>query len=104
VRAFDSHGGDQDNPKKEMSMSEKKQRRGFAAMDPEKQREIAKRGGIAAHACGSAHEFTREEAGVAGKKGGETISSDREHMARIGRLGGEVRRRRAEERRKAAGE
>jgi general stress protein YciG len=74
-------------------------KRGFAAMDPEKQREIAKRGGIAAHVHGNAHEFTREEAGVAGKKGGDTISQDREHMARIGRLGGEVRRRRAAERR-----
>jgi uncharacterized protein len=45
--------------------------RGFAAMDEEKQREIAGKGGQAAHDKGSAHEFTSEEAREAGKKGGE---------------------------------
>lgn len=44
--------------------------RGFAAMDPAKQREIASRGGRAAHLKGTAHEFTPEEARVAGSKGG----------------------------------
>jgi uncharacterized protein len=44
--------------------------RGFAAMDPAKQREIASRGGKAAHLKGTAHEFTPEEARVAGSKGG----------------------------------
>jgi len=44
--------------------------RGFAAMDPAKQREIASRGGRAAHLKGTAHEFTTEEARVAGSKGG----------------------------------
>ena len=47
-----------------------KSRRGFAAMDPEKRRAIASRGGKAAQAAGTAHRFTREEAAVAGQKGG----------------------------------
>src|SRR5438067_7795810 len=50
-------------------MSEKS-RRGFAAMDPAKQREIASKGGKAAHAKGRAHEFTPEQAREAGRKGG----------------------------------
>lgn len=48
----------------------KKARRGFAAMSPEKQREIASMGGRAAHEKGTAHEFTSEEARAAGRKGG----------------------------------
>jgi hypothetical protein len=40
--------------------------RGFASMDPDKQREIASEGGKAAHASGNAHEFTSEEARKAG--------------------------------------
>jgi general stress protein YciG len=39
-------------------------------MDPQKQREIASKGGKAAHEKGTAHEFTSEEARIAGKKGG----------------------------------
>ncbi|HEU4409803.1 MAG TPA: KGG domain-containing protein [Polyangiaceae bacterium] len=46
-------------------------RRGFASMNPEKQREIASKGGKAAHAKGTAHEFTPEEARIAGRKGGQ---------------------------------
>ncbi|WP_298926223.1 KGG domain-containing protein [uncultured Ramlibacter sp.] len=42
--------------------------RGFAAMDPQRQREIASLGGRAAHQSGHAHEFTTEEARAAGKK------------------------------------
>jgi uncharacterized protein len=45
--------------------------RGFASMDPEKQREIARKGGRAAHQRGTAHEWTSEEAQGAGRKGGE---------------------------------
>lgn len=41
--------------------------RGFASMDPERQREIASQGGRAAHASGNAHEFTSEEAREAGR-------------------------------------
>lgn len=65
--------------------------RGFAAMDREKQRQIASMGGRAAHEKGTAHEFTSEEAREAGRKGGEAVSQDREHMAAIGRKGGESR-------------
>ena len=46
--------------------------RGFASMDPERQRQIASEGGRAAHASGNAHEFTSEEAREAGRKGGES--------------------------------
>ena len=61
-------------------------KRGFAAMSPEKQREIASMGGKAAHAKGTAHQFTSEEAREAGRKGGTAVS--RAHMAAIGRKGG----------------
>lgn len=44
--------------------------RGFAAMDPAKQRQIASMGGKAAHLKGAAHEFTPAEAREAGRKGG----------------------------------
>jgi general stress protein YciG len=64
-------------------------KRGFAAMDAQKQREIASMGGRAAHEKGTAHEFTSEEARRAGQKGGESVSRNREHMAAIGRKGGE---------------
>lgn len=47
-----------------------KQRRGFAAMDPRLVAEIASKGGKAAHAAGTAHEFTSDEARNAGRKGG----------------------------------
>lgn len=71
-------------------------RRGFAAMDPERQREIARKGGRAAHEKGTAHTFTPEEARTAGRKGGEAVSQNREHMAEIGRKGGESRVKSAE--------
>lgn len=45
--------------------------RGFASMDPAKQREIASKGGKAAHAKGTAHEWNSREAREAGRKGGE---------------------------------
>jgi general stress protein YciG len=58
--------------------------RGFASMDRNKQREIASKGGRAAHKKGAAHEWTREEAQAAGRKGGlarhrrpdDTLTSD----------------------------
>jgi general stress protein YciG len=68
-----------------------KSNRGFASMDTSKQREIASKGGKAAHAQGRAHEFTPDEARVAGRKGGEAVSRDRAHMAAIGRAGGQAR-------------
>lgn len=63
-------------------------KRGFASMDAAKQREIASKGGRAAHAKGTAHEFTADEAREAGRKGGMVVSQNREHMANIGRKGG----------------
>jgi general stress protein YciG len=76
---------------KEHTEIPEKKPRGFAAMDPERQREIASKGGRIAHLRGNAHEFTSEEAREAGRKGGQAVSKDRKHMARIGRLGGEAR-------------
>jgi len=67
------------------------EKRGFAAMDPEKQREIARRGGRAAHEKGTAHEFSTDEAREAGRKGGIAVSADRQHMAQIGSEGGRRR-------------
>jgi len=46
-------------------------KRGFASMSGEKQREIARKGGKAAHAKGTAHEWNSEEARYAGRKGGQ---------------------------------
>jgi general stress protein YciG len=66
-------------------------KRGFAAMDQNQQREIASKGGQAAHQKGTAHEFDSEEARRAGQKGGEAVSRNRAHMADIGRKGGESR-------------
>jgi len=88
--------------------------RGFASMNQEKQREIASKGGKAAHEKGTAHEFTpeearqagskggkvahergtahewtSEEARQAGRKGGQAVSQNREHMSEIGKKGGE---------------
>jgi general stress protein YciG len=54
-----------------MVNAERKERRGFASMSPEKQREIASKGGRAAHQKGTAHEWTSEEARSAGRKGGQ---------------------------------
>jgi general stress protein YciG len=45
--------------------------RGFASMDTEKQKGIARKGGRAAHLKGTAHEWTSEEARIAGRNGGE---------------------------------
>jgi hypothetical protein len=47
-------------------------KRGFASMDGDKQRMIASKGGKAAHAKGTAHEWSSEEARAAGRKGGES--------------------------------
>lgn len=50
--------------------------RGFAGMDQERQREIASKGGKAAHEKGTAHEFSSEEAREAGRKGGQASRGD----------------------------
>ena len=77
------------------SNGNRKSARGFASMDQSKQKEIASKGGRAAHAKGTAHEFDSSEARAAGRKGGMAVSRNREHMAAIGRRGGEARGQRA---------
>ena len=56
---------------------ERKERRGFASMSPEKQREIASKGGRAAHEKGTAHEWTADEARNAGRNGGQVSRGGR---------------------------
>lgn len=51
--------------------SANKRRRGFAAMNSEKQKEIARKGGRVAHERGVAHKWNSDEAREAGKKGGQ---------------------------------
>jgi uncharacterized protein len=77
------------------NVAPRKSARGFASMDQSKQKEIASKGGRAAHAKGTAHEFDSGEARAAGRKGGMAVSRNREHMAAIGRRGGEARGQRA---------
>lgn len=59
--------------------------RGFAAMNRELVSEIARKGGRAAHAQGTAHEFTSEEASIAGRKGGRALHAKRgsEYMSQL---------------------
>src|SRR5436305_1350259 len=71
------------------SSNGRKSSRGFAAMSPEKQKQIASEGGRAAHKQGVAHEWNSDEARRAGKKGGQIVSQNREHMSEIGRRGGQ---------------
>lgn len=57
------------------SKSQGSSNRGFASMDPQKQKQIASKGGKAAHEKGSAHEFNSQEARQAGSKGGQSNRS-----------------------------
>jgi general stress protein YciG len=59
-----------------------KKPRGFAAMDPTLVKSIASKGGKAAHASGTAHQFTTEEARAAGRKGGHAA-----HMKKMKEAG-----------------
>ena len=54
-----------------------KMKRGFASMDPEKVREIASKGGTAAHKKGVGHQWTTAEARAAGKLGGAASNGGR---------------------------
>jgi uncharacterized protein len=56
-------------------------KRGFGAMDPALVRELARKGGVAAHKVGTAHEFSSEEARAAGRKGGLASHSGRRAAA-----------------------
>lgn len=75
-----------------------KGRRGFASMDLQKQREIASKGGRAAHEKGTAHEFDSSEAKAAGRKGGR-VAHERgtaheftsQEARAAGRKGGQAR-------------
>lgn len=87
-------------PEKQLLLesNERKSTRGFASMDQQKQREIASKGGKAAHARGTAHEFDSEEAREAGKKGGKAAHTrgtahefDSIEAREAGKRGGQAR-------------
>ena len=63
--------------------AKKPARRGFAAMDPERQRQIASEGGRAAHRQGVAHEWSAEEARAAGRKGGQNSKGNRNRSGEV---------------------
>jgi uncharacterized protein len=88
-----NQGGNQGQGKKQSGASN----RGFASMDPQRQREIASEGGKAAHEKGTAHEFTSEEARQAGSKGGQAAHQkgtahefNSEEAREAGRKGGQA--------------
>jgi general stress protein YciG len=83
-----SRGFDSSDQQQEISNG-RRSNRGFAAMSPERQKQIASEGGRAAHKLGVAHEWNSDEARKAGKKGGQIVSQNREHMSEIGRRGGQ---------------
>ena len=64
-----------------MEGTSRKERRGFASMSAEKQREIASKGGRAAHEKGTAHEWSSDEARTAGRKGGQVSRGGRGRLA-----------------------
>lgn len=66
-------------------------KRGLAALPPEQRQAIARQGGQAAHAAGTAHIYDPESARIAGKKGGLAVSRDSAYMAELGRKGGLAR-------------
>jgi uncharacterized protein len=78
-------GGTMTDLAKDRTMiNERKERRGFASMSPEKQREIASKGGRAAHQKGTAHEWTSDEARNAGRKGGQISRGGRGRLPEAG--------------------
>lgn len=65
--------------------------RGFAAMDDDRQREIASQGGQAAQSSGRAHRLTPEERSRGGQhSGGNFANRDRKEVVEIGRKGGQA--------------
>jgi len=68
-------------------MNDEPKKQGFAAMDPAAHRALCSKGGKAAHAKGVGHEWTPEQAREAGRKGGQKVAQDREHMREIGKKG-----------------
>ncbi len=84
-------------PGKQGNGNQGRSTRGFASMDPARQREIASQGGKAAHEKGTAHEFTPEEAREAGSKGGKAAHQkgtahefNSEEAREAGRKGGQA--------------
>ena len=75
------------------SRPRKPARRGFAAMDKERQREIARKGGASVPDDKRSFSQDRDLAASAGRKGGEVVSNDKQHMKEIGRMGGRAKRR-----------
>jgi general stress protein YciG len=70
MRSMPTQNTSDTNPRKDPSVASAPRKRGFAAMDPNLVRDLARKGGVAAHRAGTAHEFSAEEARVAGRKGG----------------------------------
>lgn len=66
-----------DAPPRPIDAAPPRRPRGFAAIDRARVQEIARKGGKAAHAAGTAHEFTSDEARVAGRKGGQVSHARR---------------------------
>jgi general stress protein YciG len=66
-----------DPPPKPVEAESGRRPRGFAAMDRNLVKDIARKGGKAAHAAGTAHEFTSDEAREAGRKGGQATHARR---------------------------
>jgi uncharacterized protein len=79
--AFLSESPTMNDSEQARNAGERRERRGFASMSPEKQREIASKGGRAAHQKGTAHEWTSEEARSAGRKGGQISRGGRGRLA-----------------------
>lgn len=65
----------------EETTTEEPKKKGWAALTPEQRREMASRGGKAAHANGKAHRFTKDEARAAGSKGGKATQEARRAKA-----------------------
>lgn len=61
--------------------------RGFATLTPEQRREVSRRGGVAAHKSGHAHEWGVAEAKAAGRLGGLKIAENRARMSELSKLG-----------------
>lgn len=58
-------------------MDTHKKKKGFACLPTGVVQRIASLGGIAAHAKGTAHEWTKETARIAGRKGGLVVQERR---------------------------
>lgn len=61
-------------------------KRGFASLSPERRREVARQGGRTAHANGTAHQWTSEEARQAGRKGAAVIAKRKQIEAEVARV------------------